>query len=67
MQFQSVKLIGASAWAVALCVAGRIADVHTLGTWSVVAAFAVVPPILLMWRWNVPDQTLSESIAAARR
>jgi hypothetical protein len=51
----------------AICVAGRIAELHTARIWAVVAALAIVPPIVMMWRWHGPEQTLSQSITTARR
>ena len=67
MQFQSIKLMAASAWIIAICVAGRLAELDTTRLWSVAAALAIMPPIVMMWRWGVPEQTLSQSISAARR
>jgi hypothetical protein len=67
MPFQSLRFVVASAWVMALCVAGRIAELHTARIWAVVAALAIVPPIVMMWRWHGPEQTLSQSITTARR
>jgi hypothetical protein len=35
--------------------------------WAVLTGVAVVPPLVMMWRWNDPRQTMSESIQDARR
>ena len=67
MQLNSIKPIIAVLWVCAAVVLGIATDVKSLWTWTVLAGFAVVPPLVMLWRWNEPDQTMSESIQKARR
>jgi hypothetical protein len=67
MRIVSFKAILPVAWIITVLVAGLASNLHSLSSWSLLAGFAIVPPILMMRRWNGPDQTLSESIQQARR
>ena len=42
-------------------------DCGFISIWTVLAGVAVVPPLVMMWRWNDPRQTMSESIPEAVR
>jgi hypothetical protein len=49
----------------AVLIAGLTGNLNSLTSWAVVAEVAVLPPIVMMWRWN-PRQTMSERIQEAR-
>ena len=66
MQLQSIKVIGAALWVLAVCIASVFGNVNSLSGWTVVAGLAILP-LVTMWRWNNPDQSMSESIQEARR
>jgi hypothetical protein len=67
MQLLSIRAVLAAAWVLAVCAGGIVGNVNSLPGWSALAAVAVLPPIVAMWRWHDPPQTLSESIREARR
>ena len=55
------------AWAIVVCLAALAMGIHSVSNWIVVAAVAVVPPMVVRSFWRTPDQTISESIRDARR
>lgn len=65
MQIPSIRTTVAMVWVFAVCLAGLVAGVGSLSGWIVVAALALIPPIITMWRWTGPAQTMSESIQKA--
>ena len=67
MQLSSIKLAVAVAWVLAVCVAGLAASLSSLSGWTVLAGVVVLPPIVMMWRWNDPLQLVSERIQESRR
>jgi hypothetical protein len=67
MQLVSIKAVLATVWVSAVCIAGIAGNLNSLSSWTVLAGVAVLPPIIMMWRWNDPPQTMSESIQEARR
>jgi hypothetical protein len=67
MQLLSIKVGVAILWVLAVCVAGIALNANSLSGWTVLAGVAVLPPIVMMWRWNDPPQSMSESIQEARR
>ena len=67
MQLISLKTVLAAVWVSAVLIAGLAGNLNSLSSWAVLAGFAVFPPIVMMWRWHAPSQTLSESIREARR
>jgi hypothetical protein len=67
MQLISLKTVLATVWVLAVLIAGLTANLNSLSSWAFMAGIAVLPPIVLMWRWNAPRQTMSESIQEARR
>ena len=46
---------------------GIAGKVDSLSSWSLLAGVAIVPLLVMMWRWNAPRQTMSESIQEALR
>jgi hypothetical protein len=67
MELISIKTLLAIAWVSVLCVAGIAGNLHSLSGWAVLVGVAVVPPLIMVWWWNDPPQTLSESIRKAQR
>jgi hypothetical protein len=67
MQLEYTKLAVAAGWMSAVCAAGIAGGLDSLASWTVLAAVAVVPSVVMLWHWHHPGQTLSESIQEARR
>lgn len=67
MELISVKTVLAIAWVSVVCLLGILGNTNSLSGWTLLAAIAVVPPLIMMWRWNDPPQSMSESIQKARR
>ncbi len=67
MQLPSIKRVIALLWVSATFFIGIAGNVGSFSSWAVLAGIAVVPPLVMMWRWNEPHQTMSESIQQARR
>ena len=67
MQLVSIKLILAMLWVLAAFIIGIAENVDSFLGWAVLTGVAIVPPLVMMWRWNDPRQTMSESIQEARR
>lgn len=67
MQLMSIKPVIAILWMSAAFIIGFARNVDSFWSWTVLTAVAVVPPVVMMWRWNDPRETMSESIQDARR
>lgn len=67
MQLNSIKTLAAAGWVVLVCLAAIAGDPSFLSNWTLLVGVAVVPPMIMMWRWNEPPQTVSERIRGARR
>ena len=67
MQLVSLKAVLATVWLSAVLIAGLTGNLNSLPSWAVLAGVAVLPPIVMVWRWNAPRQTMSESIQEALR
>jgi hypothetical protein len=67
MKLDSMKATVAMIWVSAVGAAGISGNVDSLSGWAVLAGVAVLPPIVMIWLWNHPGQTMSESINKARR
>ena len=67
MQLVSLKAGLATLWVSVTLIAGIVGNVDSAVSWTALASIAIVPPIVVMWRWNAPPQTMSESIQEARR
>lgn len=67
MQLVSIKAIIAMLWVSTVSVVGIAGNLNSVASWTVLAGVAVVPPLVMMWRWNHPRQTMSETIQEARR
>lgn len=62
-----MKKMMAALWVVSAGAIGLVAHVRSPGAVVVLAGLGFVPSLLLLLRWNEPQQTLSESIQKARR
>lgn len=67
MQLVSIKAIIATLWVSTVSVVGIAGNRNSVTSWIVLAVVAVVPPLVVMWRWNDPRQTMSESIQEVLR
>jgi hypothetical protein len=67
MRLDSIKATIATVWVSAVCTAGIAGNVTAISGWTVLAGVAVLPPLVMMWRWNHPGRTMSESIQEALR
>ena len=67
MQFESIKVSVAMLWTSAVCIAGVVGNVNSPSGWTVLAGLGILPPLVMMWRWNNPPQSMSESIQEARQ
>ena len=61
MQLVSIKAIIAMLWVSTVTVVGIAGNLNSVTSWIVLAVVAVVPPLVVMWRWNDPRPTMSES------
>lgn len=67
MQRVSIQPIIAMFWVSAVSIAGIARSFDSFASWAVLAGVAVVPPLVMIWRWNDPPQTTSEAIQEALR
>ena len=67
MQLVSIKAIIAMLWVSTVTVVGIAGNLNSVTSWIVLAVVAVVPPLVVLWRWNDPRQTMSESIQEVLR
>ena len=67
MQLESIKAAVATAWALGVCAAGVAGNSRSPSSWTILAGIAVLPPLVMMWGWNSPRQTMSETIREALR
>jgi hypothetical protein len=67
MPLLSLKLVLATICVSAALVAVLTGNIDSLSSWAVLLGVGLLPPLVLIWRWNDPGQTLSESIQEARR
>jgi hypothetical protein len=66
MQIQRIKMIACTVWVLAAFAIATIVGASGVGL-AAAAAFAFLPPLALLFLWNEPKQTMSESISRARR
>jgi hypothetical protein len=67
MQLVSIKAICATLWVSAVSIAGIAGNVNSVSSWTVLAGVAVLLPLTMMWGWNDPRQTMSQSIQKGLR
>jgi hypothetical protein len=66
MQLNYMKATIVAAWLVALSVVSVALNVTSWAAWSIIAVFALFPPLVMLLWWKDPAQTMSESIHKAR-
>ena len=62
-----IKAAAIALWIVAAGVFGALAPVTTPSGWFILVALATAPPLVLMYYWRPPLQTLSQIIQKAIR
>jgi hypothetical protein len=62
---ESIKATVATVWVSAVGTGGIASNLRSLSGWTFVSDLAVLPPLAMMWRWNNPHQSVSESIQEA--
>ena len=67
MQLLSIKAVIAVLWVSAVSIVGIAGDVNSFSSWTVLAGLAVLPPLVMMRRWNDPRQSMSQSIQEVLR
>jgi hypothetical protein len=67
VQLDSIKTTVTGFWVSAVFSAGIAGNLRSLSDWAVVAGLVVLPPLVMMWRWNVPRPAMSESIQEVLR
>ena len=67
MQSDQVKAALMGAWILAVGVLAYISDPTSPAGWTILAAVAVAPPLVMMRLWRVPPQSMSESIREVLR
>ena len=67
MRLNSIKATISALWVFAVCAAAIALNVGSVSGWTVIAALAILPPLVMIWRWNDPPATMSEIIQDARR
>jgi hypothetical protein len=67
MQLVSIKTIIAMLWISTVSIVGIAANLNSFASWTVLTAVVVIPPLVVLWRWNDPRPTMSEAIQEALR
>ena len=67
MQTDYMKAALIGVWILAVGVLGYALGATSLVAWTVLAATALTPPVLMMRLWRRPAQSMSESIREALR
>jgi hypothetical protein len=67
MRLVSIKAIVAMLWVSTVSIIGIAGNLNSFPSWTVLAAVAIIPPLVMMWQWKDPRQTMSETIQEARR
>jgi hypothetical protein len=57
----------AAGWILATGMTGVMADITSVGGTVLLLVIGLVPPLIMLFRWRDPPQTLSESIQERRR
>jgi hypothetical protein len=67
MGLTQMKRAFAVVWVLSVAVVGIVAGVRSTGGLVALAALGLLPPLALMFFWNEPPETMSESIRGGRR
>jgi hypothetical protein len=60
------RLIG-TVWFITAVIVALALNVGSVAAWGVVAAVAIVPPMVMLRLWSPPADTISQTIHAAKR
>jgi Flp pilus assembly protein TadB len=63
----SIKAVIAMLWVVAVTIARIVGNVNSLLLWTVLAAVALLLPVVIVRWWSEPRQSMSQSIQEALR
>jgi hypothetical protein len=66
MQLVSLKAVVTAVWISAVLIVGLAGNLSSISGRALLAAVALLPPIVMMWRWNIPAHRMFESIQPAR-
>jgi hypothetical protein len=67
MRNDQVKAALIAVWILAVGVLGYVLGATSVVGWTVLAAMALTPPVVMMRFWSAPAQSMSESIREALR
>jgi hypothetical protein len=67
MRLKNIKVMIAAAYVVTVVGAGLVSGMTSPSGWTSLTALALLPAAAMLWVWNDPRQTISESIQQARR
>jgi hypothetical protein len=67
MRTDYVKAALIAVWMLAVGVLGYVLGATSFVGWTVLAAMALTPPVVVMRLWNPPSQSMSECIREALR
>ena len=67
MQTDYVKAASTGVWILAVGVLGYVLGATSFVGWTVLAAMALTPPVVMMRLWSAPSQSMTESIREALR
>lgn len=67
MQRQHPRVVVAAGWVLTTCLIGVLTGTASVGAAALLVGFGLVPPLLMLYGWREPPQTLSQSIRKALR
>lgn len=67
MSLPYLKATCAAAWVSTMGAAGLLGVIPLPAGWIALAAFAILPPLVMLRYWQDPPQTISQSIQEAIR
>jgi hypothetical protein len=67
MNYQYTKIALAAVWILATSIAAIAVGAGSAAGWTVFAAIALTPPIVMTRLWNAPVESMSESIRGVLR
>ena len=67
MQRQHPRVVAAAAWVLTTGLIGVLTGASSVGAVAFLVGCGLVPPLLMLYGWREPPQTLTESIRKALR
>jgi len=67
MRLEYTKATFAAVWVLAIAGVGLFTQVASVAVWAVLVSVAVLPPVIMWWKWTTPAQSMSESIRSSIR